>query len=60
MTQRRELHMVYGVTSQGWEETALGWVQVDHDNWANGSYTVVIWPHIIPEPVKNGPPREVW
>ena len=60
---RRELHFVYGdngIKAQGWEETALGWRQVDPDYWKPGSYTVIDWPQAIPEPVKYGPPRELW
>ena len=60
---RREFHMVYGdnrIKPQGWEESALGWKQVDPDEWPNGSYRVVEWPQAIPEPIKNGPPRELW
>ena len=60
---RRELHMVFGdngIKAQGWEEAALGWRQVSHDDWPNGSYSVVDWPSTIPTPVKNGPPRELW
>ena len=63
MTTRKELHMVYGdngIKAQGWIETAIGWTQVDPDDWAGGSYRVVEWPHAIPAPVKNGPPREIW
>jgi len=63
MTIRRELHMVYGdngVKAQGWEETTMGWIQTDPDEWAGGSYTVVDWPSVIPAPVKDGPPRELW
>lgn len=60
----RELHMVYGdngIESQGWQETALGWQQVNPDDWPNGSYRVVDWPSAIPEPVKAGsPPRQLW
>jgi len=60
---RRELHFVYGdngIKPQGWEESATGWRQGDVDDWKGGSYTLVEWPHAIPEPVKNGPPRELW
>jgi hypothetical protein len=60
---RREFHMVYGdngIKPQGWEESAIGWKQVDPDDWPNGSYRVVEWPYVIPEPVKAGPPREIW
>jgi hypothetical protein len=57
---RRELHIVYGKESQGWEESATGWRQVDPDDWARDSYKVVEWPSVIPEPVKDGPPRELW
>lgn len=57
---RRELHIVYGKEAQGWEEAAVGWRQVDPDEWARDSYRVVEWPHAIPCPVKNGPPRELW
>lgn len=60
---RRELHMVYGdngIKAQGWEESATAWRQVDVDDWPNGSYQVIDWPSVIPEPVKGGPPRELW
>jgi len=60
---RREWHFVYGdngIKPQGWEESAIGWKQVDPEGWTNDSYRVVDWPHAIPEPVKNGPPRELW
>lgn len=65
MMTRREYHFVYGKgLRQGWEETALGWKLVDNwdvDQWPSDSYTVVEWPHYIPDPVGPGcPPRERW
>ena len=63
MTKRREWQRVYGdngLRAQGWEESATGWAQVNHDDWPNGSYQVIDWPHAIPEPVKAGPPRQRW
>tara|TARA_R110000796_G_scaffold227915_1_gene344891 strand:+ start:356 stop:541 length:186 start_codon:yes stop_codon:yes gene_type:complete len=59
----KELHMVYGdngIKAQGWQQSAVGWEQVDWSDWANGSYLVVNWPAAIPAPIKDGPPRERW
>ena len=63
MNTQRELHMVYGdngIKAQGWQASAMGWKLVDPDDWPNGSYRVVEWPHAIPDPIKGGPPRQVW